>query len=98
MALPAGITVNGVKSANSSGMPVPPKVHRIIALLDRHPSGDVLTTLEMSNQLGMSASGNCFNHPALENYREKVDSKLYWGNPQTIAELRKPEPEETRES
>jgi hypothetical protein len=98
MALPAGITVNGIKSASGPGMPIPPKVKRIIALLDKHPSGDVLTTLEMSNQLGMSASGNSFTHPALENYREKVDSKLYWGNPATIAELRKPEPEEPRES
>jgi hypothetical protein len=98
MALPAGITVNGVKSENSSGVPVPPKTKKIIALLDKHPSGDVLTTMELASQLGLSMSGNGFHHPALADYKEKVDGKVYWGNPQTIAELRKPEPEETRES
>ena len=96
MPLPAGFKVNGFK-APAPGVPISPRVRKIIEILDALPFNELLTTMEVSTRLGLSLSGNYTNFPALADYREKVDNKLFWGNRKSIAELRKQlsEPEGT---
>jgi len=96
MPLPPGFKVNGSKT--TSQVLMPPRVQKIIALLFKLPVGDLLTSLELSQQVGLSTGGSWTNHPALVDYREKVDNKFFWGNRKSIAQLRKQlaEPEETQ--
>jgi hypothetical protein len=97
MPLPAGFKVNG-SATPVDGLLVPPRVKKILAILDKLPFQEVITTLEVSLRLGRSTSGNFMGHPALEAYREKVDNKLFWGSRKSIAQLRKQlaTPEATR--
>jgi hypothetical protein len=99
MPLPAGFKVNGSKTSGK-GVPVPPRVRQIIALLFKMPINELMTTMELSAQLGGSVSGSFVTHPVLLEYREKVDGKLFWGNRKSIARLREQlaVPEETNEN
>lgn len=100
MPLPAGFKVNGSKTASSSVFPIPPRAKKIMTMLDKLPVSEVLTTLEMTLRAGMSpsASGGLTTHPAILEYREKVDNKVFWGSKKTIAELRRKlnEPEDNQ--
>ena len=98
MPLPAGFKVNGAKIGTGSQMPVPPRVKKIMRFLDKLPTSELLTSIEISIQLGCGVTGSFTNHPVLIDYREKVDNKLFWGNRKSIAQLRKQlaEPEETQ--
>lgn len=88
MPLPAGFKVNGVK-AEHRGVPIPPRVQKIIALLNKLPTGDLLTSAELAEQLGYGNVGSVIVHPGNADYREKVDRKLFWGSRKSIAKLRK---------
>ena len=89
MPLPAGFKVNGSK-VDTSRVPIPPRVAKIIALLDKVPANELLTTAEIGSRLALGVGGNFVKHPALTAYREKVDgNRLYWGNRKSIAQLRK---------
>jgi hypothetical protein len=97
MPLPAGFKVNGTKSGN---ILVPPRVKKIIALLDKQSFGDLMTSNEVSQRLSLSVGGAWACHPALIDYREKVDNKYFWGSRKSIAQLRKQlaAPEEPNEN
>jgi len=97
MPLPAGFRVNGAKVLSTNQMPIPPMVQKIIAFLDKLPFGDIVTTMELGEQMGLSPSGSQLRHPILRDYREKVDQKLFWGSTKSIAKLRAQltEPDET---
>jgi hypothetical protein len=86
MPLPAGFKVNGAKSGTSL---VPPRVKKIAALLDKQPFGELMTSNEISYILSLSVGGAWSCHPALIEYREKVDNKYFWGSRKSIAQLRK---------
>lgn len=88
MPLPAGFKLNGVK-LDVTRIPVPPRVRKIIDILDALPANELLTTMEVSVRLGLSLAGNFTNQPVLVDYREKVDNKLFWGSRKSIAQLRK---------
>ena len=96
MPLPAGFKVNGSKNTRS-GIPIPPKVRRIQETLDTLPSDELLTTMEMCAQTGSSIGGAHFQHPALQNFREKIDNKIFWGSRKSIVRLRKKLSEETHD-
>jgi len=97
MSLPAGFKVNGQKNATGGGQPVPPRVKQMMLLLENLPTGDVLTSTELATRLSMSVGGPALQHPAIADYREKVDNKLFWGSRKSIAQLRKQltEPEDS---
>lgn len=97
MPLPAGFKVNGLKVTSENRTPVPPRVQKIMALLETVPKTELLTSAELCERLGMGIGGSFINHPALIGYKEKVDNKLFWGSRASIAQLRKQlvEPEET---
>jgi hypothetical protein len=86
MPLPAGFKVNGTKSG--TGL-VPPRVKKIAAILEKVPAGELLTSQELAIQSGLSVGGSWSCHPALIEYREKVDNKFFWGSIRTITQLRK---------
>lgn len=96
MPLPAGFKVNGTK-VDSRGL-VPPRAKKIMALLDKLPFGELLTSIELSQRTALSVGGAWVSIPALTSYRERVDNKFFWGNRKSIAQLRKQlaEPEETQ--
>lgn len=96
MPLPAGFKVNGVQT-KSAELSLPPRVKKIIALLESMPANELLLSVEVSIKTGLSFGGAWTSHPALLDYREKVDGKLLWGNKKTIVRLRQQlaEPEET---
>ena len=96
MPLPVGFKVNGLK-ITSHGL-LPPRVKKIIALLDQQPFGELMTSMEVLQRTEQSVGASCVSHPALADYREKVDNKLFWGSKKSIAQLRKQlaEPEETQ--
>jgi hypothetical protein len=96
MPLPAGFKVNGSKTTQV-GIPVPPKVQRMIEILDALPSDELLTTIEVCAQVGKARGGADLQHPALQNFREKIDNKLFWGSRKSIARLRKKLSEETHD-
>lgn len=98
MPLPVGFKVNGAKT-DASRIPVPPRVRKITALLNTLPSDELLTSAEISIRLALGISGSFVNHPALADYREKVDNKLFWGSRKSIVQLRKQlaEPEESQD-
>ena len=89
MPLPAGFKINGSKVSNTHRIPVPPRVKKIMALLDKVPANELLTTGELSGRIGLILSGGAVQFPALSDYREKIDNKLFWGNRKSIAKLRK---------
>ncbi len=96
MPLPSGFKVNGSKTTHS-GIPIPPKVRHMQEVLDALPSDELLTTIEMCAQTGSSMGGSHLQHPALQNFREKIDNKLFWGSRKSIARLRKKLSEETHD-
>lgn len=87
MPLPAGFKVNGTKT--KEGMPTPPRVRKIIVVLDSLPASELITSMELAARLGMATGGSTLQFPGLQDYREKVDSKLFWGSRKSIAQLRK---------
>ena len=98
MPLPAGFKVNGSEVGSSSGCPISPGVRKAMTFLDRQPVGEVFTSVEFFSQLGMAInSGGISQHPALRDYHEKVDNKMFWGSRESIAKLREQlaEPEES---
>jgi hypothetical protein len=65
-------------------------VQKIIDILTEIPDTELLTSGELSERLGaLLAGGGSGQHPALQDYREKVDGKLFWGSRTSIAQLRK---------
>ena len=86
MPLPAGFKVSGVNSGTAL---VPPRVKKIIAILDKKPFGDLMTSMEVMQQAKLSVGSSCCSHPALAEYRERVDNKYFWGSRKSIAQLRK---------
>jgi hypothetical protein len=100
MPLPAGFKVNGSKVTKAVSIPVPPRVQKMIQILDALASDELVTTSEFSERLGRDLhSGGGNTHPALRDYREKVDNRMFWGSRQSIASLRKQlaEPEESND-
>jgi hypothetical protein len=88
MPLPAGFKVNGSKT-DGKGVLVPPRVQKMMAFLSTLPANELMTSMEFASQAGYSTSGSFVTHPALKEYREKVDGKLFWGSRKSIAQLRK---------
>lgn len=86
MPLPEGFKVNGSKVVQRK---LPPSVQKIIALLDKLPSGELLTTAELTGRLGLAASFPKGSPVLAENYYHVVDHKAFWGSCKSIAELRK---------
>ena len=86
MPLPTGFKVNGTKSGV---MLVPPRVLKIIALLEKQPFGELMTSIEVGQRTFLSVGGAWASHPALFSHREKVDNKYFWGSRKSIAQLRK---------
>ena len=86
MPLPAGYKVNGSKVSGS--IRVPPRVRKITTLLEKIPFGNLLTSMELSIRAGVSIGGAWTSHPCLLDYREKVDTKLFWGSRKSIGRLR----------
>ena len=97
MPLPAGFKVNGSKVSNGNHSPISPRAKKMMAFLDRLPASELLTTSEITTQLGLSNSGSVTSASGTADYREKVDGKLFWGSRKSIAQLRKQlaEPEES---
>jgi hypothetical protein len=93
MPLPAGFKVNGSKVNTSR---VPPRATKIIALVEKLPFGELLTTRELTGRMDMS---DIDNHQSLQDYQELVDHRLFWGSRESIAQLRKQlaEPEESHD-
>ena len=85
MPLPAGFKVNGTKSGT---VLVPPRVKKVIALLEKQPFGELMTSNEVGQRASLSVGGAWSCHPALVDYREKVDNKFFWGSKKSIARLR----------
>ncbi len=85
MPLPAGFKVTG---SHSSGGLLPPRVKKIIALLEKQPLGELMTSVEVLQRTGQSHGASCVSHPALAAYRERVDGKFFWGSVKTISKLR----------
>jgi hypothetical protein len=98
MPLPAGFKVNGSKVPN--GGRVPPRVTKIMAILDKVPYGELLTSNELGARAVLSVGGSWTSHPALFEYREKVDNRFFWGSRKSIARLREQlvTPEESHEN
>lgn len=89
MPLPKGFKVDGsVPEAGGAGL-LPPRVKKIMAALDVLPFGDLLTSMELGQRLNLSFSGSWTSHPAVANYRQKIDGKLFWGSRKSVAKLRK---------
>jgi len=88
MPLPAGFKVNGSKISGKN-LRVPPGAQKIITFLDKVPFSELLTTMNLALQLGLSVSGSSVSHPVLAPYHEKVDGKRFWGSRKSIAQLRK---------
>ena len=88
MPLPAGFKVNGSKT-DMTRVLVPPRVKKIMSLLDKLPSDELFTSNEVSARAGLSIGGAFVSHPGLTDYREKVDGRLFWGSRKSIAQLRK---------
>jgi hypothetical protein len=88
MPLPAGFKVNGSVTTALSSALIPPRIQKIKTLLDKLPVGELLTSMELALRLALSVGGYGFQHPALADYREKVDRKLFWGSLSSIAQLR----------
>lgn len=97
MPLPAGFKVNGIKSG---AVLIPPRVKKIIALLEKYPLGDLLTSMELMGMAELSVGSSCCSHPGLADYREKVDNKFFWGSRKSIVKLREQlaAPEEPNEN
>lgn len=95
MPLPVGFKVNG--SAVNMDTVMPPRIKKIIALLDKLPMNELLTSSEVSTRVNLSLGGTWICHRVLSNYREKVDRCFFWGSRKSIARLRKQlsEPEES---
>lgn len=90
MPLPVGFKVNGVKVTKESRVPISPQVQRMINILNAIPVNELLTSAEFSERLGCNLhNGSNNTHPALRDYREKIDNKMFWGNRKSIASLRK---------
>jgi hypothetical protein len=89
MPLPVGFKVNGLK-VTTSRLPVPPRIQKALIFLDSLPMAELLTSAELSEQLGRDIhNGQVNSSRILLDYREKVDNKLFWGSRKSIAQLRK---------
>lgn len=88
MPLPSGFKVNGLKVQKAGNMVVPPHAQKLIAFLDTLPFSELLSTRDLSIQVGFMIVGTLPRHPALDSYHEKVDSKLLWGSKKSIQKLR----------
>lgn len=86
MPLPPGFKINGSAIHSSTGL-IPPRVRKIIAFLTPLPADELMTTMDVTQTLGVADLRT--NHPALRDYRETVDGKLFWGSRASIAQLRK---------
>lgn len=95
MRIPAGFKVNGVL-----GPRISPRVQKVITILDALPADELLTSSNLAERTTFPLSGGLLQESALRDYREKVDSKIFWGNHKSIAQLRKQlaEPEESHEN
>lgn len=87
MPLPVGFKVNGVSSKPGQQL-IPPRVQKIIKMLEHLPPNELLLSIEISIRTGLSAGGAWVSHPVLADYREKLDGKLFWGSRKSIAKLR----------
>ena len=98
MPLPAGFKVNGSTVEEVRRGLIPPRAKKIMALLDKLPFNDLLTSLELGERVALSVGGAWTSHPSLAEYRQKVDNRFFWGSRKSIAQLRKQlaEPEETQ--
>jgi hypothetical protein len=85
MPLPPGFKVNGTKSGASL---VPPRVKKIIGILEKQPFGDLMGSADLIAQAELAFGSASVSHPALADYREKVDNKYFWGSKKSIARLR----------
>jgi hypothetical protein len=88
MPLPKGFKVNGVRTAGD-GIPLPPMAQKIVAVLDKLPASELLTTAELAARVSSSLTGSTFTHPGLQDYRQQVDRNMFWGSRKSIAKLRK---------
>ena len=100
MPLPAGFKVSGTTTGKSTSGLVPPRAQKIIAMVEKLPFAELLTSREVAERVALSIGGAWSSHPALADYSEKVDGKLFWGSRKSIAYLRAQlaEPEETNEN
>lgn len=97
MPLPAGFKVNGTKCETT--VLAPPRVKKIMMMLDQLPSDELLTSMEVGIRAGQTIGGSWANHPALSEYREKIDNRFFWGSLKGIKKLRQQlaEPEESND-
>lgn len=98
MPLPAGFKVNG-GNVTTKQAPLPPRVLKVIAMLEQLPASELLTTTEVAIRSGFSNSGSVVCHFGLRDYYELVDGKKFWGSRESIAQLRQQlaEPEESHD-
>lgn len=89
MPLPKGFKVDGSVPAVQGAQLVPPRVRKIIVLLNTLPVGKLLSSAELGQRVNLSFGGAWTNHPVVMDYRQKVDGKLFWGSRKSIAKLRK---------
>jgi hypothetical protein len=86
MQLPAGFKLNGVTI--SAQVRETPQTKKIIAILNSLPLLEILTTRELGNRLGITLNGMSTTHPALQDYHEKIENRLFWGSQESIKQLR----------
>jgi hypothetical protein len=89
MPLPKGFKVDGSVPGAQGSKLVPPRVKKIMASLDVLPFGELLTSTELGQRVNLSFGGAWTAHPAVIDYRQKVDGKLFGGSRKSIANLRK---------
>ena len=88
MPLPSGFKVNGSKTKSTGTLAVPPAAHKLMAHLNALPFSELLSTRDFSVRVGFMICGSLPHHPVLNDYHEKVDGKLLWGNKKSIRKLR----------
>lgn len=84
--LPAGFKLNGTVVSGKNK--VSPQTARITKTLEKLPLKEVFTTRQLAT-LASASQGGWINDPNLYAYRQKIGGKLFWGNKQTITELKK---------
>lgn len=78
--------MNGVATQDS--LPLPPRIKRVIEVLDKMPFKEVLPTRQLL-PLAKTSGNNFADYSALDSYRVKIDGRMFWGSTKTIAELKK---------
>lgn len=86
MPLPSGFVLNGISTEDS--MPLPPRIKRVIAVLDELPFKEVLATRQLL-PLARTSGNNFSTYTVLDSYKVQIDGKMFWGNTKTITELKK---------